>query len=98
MTTPERQPNTALVNAREALKMTQRQLARRMRDEAIRLRLPGIPEIDYIEKAIHRCKTGRPRGPSAEFYLPVFCAALGKSANELFGEVTSTGAATDGLT
>lgn len=98
MTTPERQPNTALVNAREALKMTQRQLARRMRDEAIRLRLQGIPEIDYIEKAIHRCETGRTRRPSAEFYLPVFCAALGKSANELFGEVTSTGAATDGLT
>ncbi|CAL9677626.1 hypothetical protein SUDANB95_07952 (plasmid) [Actinosynnema sp. ALI-1.44] len=89
MTNPVR--NRALIQARDALRMSQRQLAVRMREVAREMGKRNIPDVDSVERAIQRCEAGTTRRPSAEFYLPVFCAALGKTATELFGDDSTAG-------
>lgn len=84
-------PNRALIAAREAKGYSQRTLAAHAREAGLRLDLPA-PELEAICKQIYRLERGTTARPGEDFYLPALCAALGRSAAELFGEAAPVAA------
>lgn len=88
----EPRPNRALIAAREAKGYSQRTLAAHAREAGLRLDLPA-PELDAICKQIYRLERGSIARPGDDFYVPALCAALGRTAAELFGEAVVVAAA-----
>lgn len=84
-------PNRAFIAAREAKGYSQRTLAARAREAGLRLDLP-VPELEAICKQVYRLERGTIARPGEDFYLPALCAALSRSAAELFGEAAPVAA------
>ncbi|MGH3616309.1 MAG: hypothetical protein ACRDRK_27685 [Pseudonocardia sp.] len=91
-TTATPKPNRALIAAREAKGYSQRTLAAHAREAGLRLDLPA-PELDAICKQVYRLERGSIARPGEDFYVPALCAALGRTASELFGEPVPVAAA-----
>ena len=81
-------PNRALITAREAKGYSQRGLAAHARAKGLELGLV-VPELDAVAKQIYRLERGTTARPGEDFYLPALCAALGRTAAELFGEAAA---------
>lgn len=82
-------PNRALIAAREAKGYSQRSLAAHAREKGLELGLAVVPELDAVCKQVYRLERGTTARPGEDFYVPALCAALGRSASELFGEAVA---------
>lgn len=77
-------PNLVLTSKREQRGWTSRRKAARELHRIWKANLPGVPDIESLEKALYRHETGRAQVRD-EAYRRLYCLAYEASPHELFG-------------